>query len=197
MMDLSLRDLEYVATIARERNITRAAAALTMAQPALSQSLQRIERRLGVRLFDRTSRQVTPTAAGEVLADRAAEILDQVRSAVRDTRRAGGLPEVLRIHVSEPSLLTPRRILAAARAHVPAAAIHQTTLPARTSPPSCWTAPLPLPSPGGSADRACGAPGCARNGSALSSVPHTPLPHRTASRLQTSGPTHCSRSTRR
>jgi len=129
MMDLSLRDLDYVATIARERNITRAAAALHMAQPALSQSLQRIERRLGVRLFDRTSRQVAPTAAGEVLAAAATRILGDVRRAVEQTRTAGGLPQVLRIHVSEPSLLTPRRVLAAARANVPEAAIHQTTLP--------------------------------------------------------------------
>lgn len=129
MMDLSLRDMEYVATIARERNITRAAAVLHMAQPALSQSLQRIERRLGVRLFERTSRRVTPTRAGEVLAAAATEIMASVRNAVAETRSAGGLPDILRIHVSDPSLLTPRRILAAARAHVPEAAIHQTTLP--------------------------------------------------------------------
>ncbi|WP_110208730.1 LysR family transcriptional regulator [Nocardioides daejeonensis] len=129
MMDLSLRDLEYVATIARERNITRAAQTLHMAQPALSQSLQRIERRLGVRLFDRTSRQVTATPAGELLADSAMEILADVRRAIERTRQVGGLPEVLRIHVSEPSLVTPRRVLAAARANVPEAAIHQTTLP--------------------------------------------------------------------
>ena len=129
MMDLSLRDLEYVAAIARERNITRAATSLHMAQPALSQSLQRIERRLGVRLFDRTSRQLRPTAAGAVLAAEAVGVLEQVRRAVDRTRVAGGLPQVVRIHVSEPSLATPRQILAAARANMPRAAIHQTTLP--------------------------------------------------------------------
>nr|WP_269634540.1 LysR family transcriptional regulator [Nocardioides sp. J54] len=99
------------------------------AQPALSQSLQRMERRLGARLFERTSRRVAPTPAGEVLAKAAESILGDVRRAVERTRVTAGLPGVLRIHVSEPSLLTPRRILAAARANVPQVAIHQTTLP--------------------------------------------------------------------
>ncbi|WGX98320.1 LysR family transcriptional regulator [Nocardioides sp. L-11A] len=131
MMDLTLRDLEYVEMIAQERSITRAAARLHMAQPALSQSLQRIERRLGVRLFERTSRHLAPTPAGDVLAAEARDLLASVQQAIVRTRVAGGLPEVLRVHVSESSLITPRRILAAARAHVPGAAIHQTTLPRR------------------------------------------------------------------
>lgn len=131
MMDLTLRDLTYVEMIAQERNITRAAARLHMAQPALSQSLRRIERRLGVRLFERTSRQLTPTPAGQTLAAAARDILASVQHAVAQTRLAGGEPEVLRIHVSEPSLTTPRKILAAARAQIPGAAIHQTTLPRR------------------------------------------------------------------
>lgn len=131
MLDLTLRDLEYVREIALRRNITQAAAELHMAQPALSQSLQRIERRLGVRLFVRTSRQVTPTPAGVELAEAADRILSDVRRATVRAQVAGGLPEPLRVHVNEPSLVTPRRILAAVRAHVPSAAVHQSTLPER------------------------------------------------------------------
>jgi len=131
MLDLTLRDLEYVREIALRRNITQAAAELRMAQPALSQSLQRIERRLGVRLFVRTSRRVTPTPAGLELAEAAESILADVRRATARARVAGGLPEPLRVHVNEPSLVTPRRILAAVRAHVPSAAVHQSTLPER------------------------------------------------------------------
>lgn len=129
MMDLSLRELEYVAAIDDERNVTRAAERVHVAQQALSQALQRIERKLGVRLFDRTSRRVVPTPAGETLAAEAREILASVHRAVRLTRAAAGSPESLRVHVSEPSLLTPRRVLAAVRAHVPQAVVHQTTLP--------------------------------------------------------------------
>lgn len=128
MLDLTLRDLEYVAAVERERNFTRAAARIPMAQPALSQAIQRIERRLEVQLFERTSRTVTPTAAGTVLAARARQILDDVRRAAADAQIAGGGRE-LRVHVTEPSLQVPRRGLSAIRAAVPGVAVHQTTVP--------------------------------------------------------------------
>src|SRR5699024_520666 len=117
MFDLSLQELEYVAALADERNFTRTARRVHMAQPALSQAIKRIERRLGVRLFDRTSRRVIPTVAGEVLAAEAVRIHGSVHQAVRRTRQAAGQPEHMRVHVSEPSLTTPRQILAAIRAH--------------------------------------------------------------------------------
>src|SRR5258705_11376966 len=51
--------------VARERSFTRAAARLAISQPTLSQTVQSLEERLGVRLLNRTTRRVTPTQAGE------------------------------------------------------------------------------------------------------------------------------------
>ncbi|MGW0038696.1 LysR family transcriptional regulator [Gordonia sp. NPDC003376] len=127
MLDVSLRELEYVVAVDSERSFTRAARDLHMAQPALSQAIIRLERRLGVPLFERTSRRVETTTAGETLAREARDILEQVRAAVRETTTAGR-PE-LTVHVTEPALQTPRRLLTAVRAAYPQLALHQTTLP--------------------------------------------------------------------
>lgn len=127
MIDISVRELRYVAVLERERNFTRAAAAIPMAQPALSQAIARMERRLGVRLFSRTSRLVEPTAAGSLLAERAREVLRDIELAVIDTQMLGGGAR-LRMHVTEPSLPLTRRVLAAIRANVPAP-VQQTTAP--------------------------------------------------------------------
>jgi DNA-binding transcriptional LysR family regulator len=55
-------------TVARERSFTRAAARLGLSQSALSRTIGNLEARLGVRLLNRTTRSVAPTAAGEQLA---------------------------------------------------------------------------------------------------------------------------------
>ncbi|QDQ97509.1 LysR family transcriptional regulator [Tomitella fengzijianii] len=129
MMDaMSLRDLEYVVAVERERSITGAAASIPMAQPALSQAIARIERRLGVVLFRRTSRTVVPTEAGALLVERARRILGDVARAIDDTRATGGHRQV-RIQVTEPSLTVPRRMFAAIRHALPDAAVHQMTVP--------------------------------------------------------------------
>lgn len=129
MLDLSLRDLEYVVAVEAERNFSRAAERLHMAQPALSQAVMRIERRLGVELFERNSRHVVPTAAGAVLCVDALDILARVERATHRTQQIGGLAGAVHVHVSEPSLETPRRMLSAVRAQQPDLAVHQTTLP--------------------------------------------------------------------
>ena len=60
-------DLLAFLAVARERSFTRAAARLAISQPTLSQTVQSLEERLGVRLLNRTTRSVTPTQAGERL----------------------------------------------------------------------------------------------------------------------------------
>ncbi|WP_217166440.1 LysR family transcriptional regulator [Streptomyces sp. AC512_CC834] len=83
------REVAYFVAVAEERNFTRAAARLGIEQPPLSRAIQRLERRLGVRLLERTSRRVSLTPAGEVLLDEGRRALDSLTAAEQLTRRAG------------------------------------------------------------------------------------------------------------
>jgi DNA-binding transcriptional LysR family regulator len=65
----SLHDLQAFIAVARERSFTQAAARLGVSQSALSHTIRRLEERLGIRLLTRTTRSVSPTAAGERLFD--------------------------------------------------------------------------------------------------------------------------------
>ncbi|MFG2056795.1 LysR family transcriptional regulator [Micromonospora sp. NPDC048930] len=101
-MDL-LRHLRHFVVVARELHFGRAAEVLGMAQPPLSQSIQRLERELGVALFDRAQRQVRLTTAGQLLLGEADDLLagerrlrnmvDQVRRGALGVLRAGVPPE--------------------------------------------------------------------------------------------------------
>jgi DNA-binding transcriptional LysR family regulator len=86
-----LRQLRYFVAVAQERNFTRAAERLHMAQPPLSAAIRQLEEQLGVALFERTTRQVTLTLAGRELLERGTALLahaDEVFSAVREVERA-------------------------------------------------------------------------------------------------------------
>ncbi|MPZ85206.1 MAG: LysR family transcriptional regulator [Actinophytocola sp.] len=88
MADLEVRELRYFRAVARERSLSGAAALLGMAQPPLSRAISRLERRLGVRLFERDNRGVTLTPAGDTLLAEAERVLDAVSAAAHRTRRA-------------------------------------------------------------------------------------------------------------
>ena len=64
-MELNLRKINYVLSIKSEGSVTKAARALHIAQPSLTQSLKKIEKHLGVPLFDRSSGSMRLTYAGE------------------------------------------------------------------------------------------------------------------------------------
>ncbi|GGL18195.1 LysR family transcriptional regulator [Sphaerisporangium melleum] len=83
---MELRQLRYLVAIDKAGNLRRAAEALYMSQPALSYALKSLETELGVRLFDRHSGGVTPTAAGRDVLAEARHTLDQ---AARVTAVAG------------------------------------------------------------------------------------------------------------
>lgn len=90
-MSLDLRHLEQFVAVAEELSFTRAAARLRMAQPPLSQSIAKLERRLGVRLFERGSRQVSLTTAGHVLLAEARVVLRRADEAARIVSRTEGM----------------------------------------------------------------------------------------------------------
>jgi LysR family transcriptional activator of glutamate synthase operon len=75
---MELRQLRYAEAVARHRHFTRAAEELHVAQSALSHQVRKLESELGVELFERTSRSVLPTDAGEAVAARARRILAEV-----------------------------------------------------------------------------------------------------------------------
>jgi DNA-binding transcriptional LysR family regulator len=90
-MTPELRLIRYFVAVAEERNFTRAAERLHMAQPPLSTAIRQLERQLDVRLLDRTPRSVDLTAAGELLLERGRELLahaDEVVGAVRAVEKA-------------------------------------------------------------------------------------------------------------
>ena len=68
---MEIRHLRSFIAIAEERSFTRAAERLWVAQPGLSAQVRRLERELGVRLFDRHARGVDLTDAGELFLERA------------------------------------------------------------------------------------------------------------------------------
>ena len=75
---LELRQLRYFAAVARERNFTRAAEMLHIAQPPLSRQIQQLEDELGAALIERGSRPLRLTDAGRLLYEQAAQVLDRV-----------------------------------------------------------------------------------------------------------------------
>ena len=74
---MNLRDLSYLVAVAEHRHFGRAAEACFVSQPTLSTQIKKLERELGVELVERNPRQITLTAAGEQVAERARVILQE------------------------------------------------------------------------------------------------------------------------
>jgi len=90
-MDFTLRQLQHIRALARHRHFGRAADALAITQPALTRSVQALERTLGVVLFDRHRRGgVEPTEFGRLLLSRGRRILQGSEELVREIRLLQG-----------------------------------------------------------------------------------------------------------
>jgi LysR family transcriptional regulator, benzoate and cis,cis-muconate-responsive activator of ben and cat genes len=86
---MDLRQLRYFVAVARERNFTRAAQMLHIAQPPLSRQIQLLEEQLGVPLIIRKSRPVRLTEAGKLFYEQSLQILGRVEQMQAATRRVG------------------------------------------------------------------------------------------------------------
>lgn len=85
---MDLRQLRYFITVARERNFTRAAELLHIAQPPLSRQIQLLEQELGVTLLTR-SRPIRLTDAGRLFYEEALQVLGRVEQMKDSARRVG------------------------------------------------------------------------------------------------------------
>lgn len=88
-MELDRRHLAHLAAVARHRSVTRAAEELGITQPALSRSIQEIERSLGLRCFDRLPQGAVPTSACLALLERAHVVLEAFEDLEREAQRLG------------------------------------------------------------------------------------------------------------
>lgn len=112
-MELELRHLKVVCAIADAGSVTKAAAELGVAQPALTAQLGRIERALGGPLFTRDHRGVRPTSLGELVIGRARMLLPAMSGLLDDATRLSDVegpldgPEHVSIGASTSAVLAP------------------------------------------------------------------------------------------
>jgi DNA-binding transcriptional LysR family regulator len=106
LSELELRQLRYFVAVAEEGQMTRAARRLQLAQPALSQSMARLENQLGVKLLERNPRGVTVTPAGAAFLAKAQAILAAVED-LNATARSWARDEEARLHAGFMSLTPP------------------------------------------------------------------------------------------
>ncbi len=85
---MEMHQLRYMVTLARTGNFSRAAEQCNVAQPSLSQQIQKLEAELGERLFDRMKREVRLTPHGTAFLRRAVRILEEVDAARREVSDA-------------------------------------------------------------------------------------------------------------
>jgi DNA-binding transcriptional LysR family regulator len=88
-MNMELRHLRYFVAVADEKNFTRAAERLNIAQPPLSRQIQQLEEELGVVLIEKGSRPLRLTEAGKFFHAHAAELLGKASDLKAMTQRVG------------------------------------------------------------------------------------------------------------
>ncbi len=85
-MNVTLRQLRLFLVAAQERNFSRAGQAVGLTQPAVSRSIFELESQLGLKLLDRTTREVVLTEAGQSLAARLARVIDELDQTLVDVQ---------------------------------------------------------------------------------------------------------------
>ena len=97
-LPFELRQVRYAIAVAEELHFTKAAEKLHLTQPALTRQIQQLEYCVGTPLFDRSTRQVQLTNAGQAFVEEAVKLISIVERAVQRARAAGrGDPSRLQI----------------------------------------------------------------------------------------------------
>lgn len=115
-MDLTIVHLRYFLAVAEELHFTRAAQRLHISAPSLSQQIQQLERRTGVTLFRRTSRQVELTADGAALVPLARDAVAAMDTVIA-WADSSGTASVLRIGIAASSEMSNRLLATAVERH--------------------------------------------------------------------------------
>ncbi|KAF1046540.1 LysR family transcriptional regulator [Xylophilus sp.] len=84
--NITLRQLRVFQAVAQQRNFSGAGESIGLTQPAVSRSIRELEAQLGLKLLDRTTREVALTDAGRSLAGRLDRLLDDLELALLDLR---------------------------------------------------------------------------------------------------------------
>lgn len=101
---MTLQQLEYIVAVYRLRHFAKAAEYCGVTQPTLSSMIQKLEAELGVKLFERSSQQVSPTDIGKLIvaqawkvlvrANKIKEIVEEQKKSLQGTFRLGILPTI-------------------------------------------------------------------------------------------------------
>ena len=101
---MTLQQMEYIVAVYRLRHFAKAAVQCGVTQPTLSAMIQKLEKELGTKFFERSSQQVTPTAIGKLIVEQAWEVLtranrikdivEEQRHSLSGTFRIGILPTI-------------------------------------------------------------------------------------------------------
>ena len=102
---MTLQQMEYIVAVYRLRHFAKAAEHCGVTQPTLSAMIQKLEQELGVKLFERSSQQVVPTAIGRLVVEQAwrvisrarkiKDIVEEERNALSGVFRIGILPTIV------------------------------------------------------------------------------------------------------
>ena len=104
MRGASLAETNALVAVLEQKSFTKAAKQLGLSPPRISDMVRSLEERLGVRLVERTTRSVAPTAAGERLLERLRPVLDEYQAALESTNEFRGKPAgLLRLTVAPPA----------------------------------------------------------------------------------------------
>lgn len=88
-MNYSLRQLRVFVAVAQQRSFSHAGQQIGLSQSAVSHSIKELEGEMGIRLLDRTTREVILTEAGEQLASRLERLLEELNTTLLDVRSYG------------------------------------------------------------------------------------------------------------